>query len=143
MPIGLFLHIPGAAPVNHTAPHIRAACAAARSTIRRRGFTLVAAHAAARACRAGAADGTFNRAAAAAWFTAEAVALAVGWPGSNVGRPKRLVLTLGTWSPGNGASREMVDPAPVAPRGAAPALTQAEGSIVAAQLVRLASEWAA
>ena len=115
MPLGLYAHVPGWSPLNHTAPHIRAACAAARSCIRRRGFTLVAAHAAAAACRAGAVHGSYNRAAAAAWFAAEAVALSVGWP-STAGRPARLALALGAWAPGSGASRALVGPAPVAPR---------------------------
>jgi hypothetical protein len=117
---------------------MRAACAAARSAIRRRGFTVVAAHAAARACRAGAADGTYNRGAAAAWFAAEAVCLAVGWPGSSAGRPKRLALSLGTWSPGSGAVRQSLGPLPVAPRGAAPALNQADGTVVSAGWSRAA-----
>lgn len=120
MPLGLYLHIPGLPPQDHTAPHIRAACAAARSVIRRRGFTLVASHSAARAVRAGAAMHEVNRAAAAAWFAAEAVALAVGWPGSNIGRPKRLALSLGTWSPGNGACRQCVERPPVAPKAPPP-----------------------
>ena len=115
MPLGLCIHVPGWEALDHTATHVRGACAAARSVIRRSGFTLVAAHAAARACRAGAAHGSYNRAAAAAWFRAEAVALSVGWP-SGSGRPARLALALGTWSPGSGASRIITGPAPVAPR---------------------------
>ena len=150
MPLGLFIHVPGWSPIDHAAPHIRAACAAARSCIRRRGFTLVASHAAARACRNGAEPGSFNRAAAAAWFAAEAVALSVGWPGSSAGQPRRLALTLGTWSPGNGACRQAIGPLPVAPRGRGkPALSQAEGAIVqegwsrAAYLLALAAGEAA
>ena len=117
MPLGLYVHVPGWAPLNHGAPHVAAACAAARSTIRRRGFTLVAAHAAARAVRAGAPLFTVNRGAAAAWFAAEAVALSVGWP-SSAGRPARLALALATWAPGQGAARRVSTPVPTAPRRA-------------------------
>ena len=104
MPLGLCVVVPGWSPLDHSLPHVRAACAAARSCIRRRGFTLVVAHAAARAVRAGAPLWSVNRAGAAAWFAAEAVALSVGWPGGS-GRPARLALGLATWSPGSGAVR--------------------------------------
>lgn len=116
MPMGLAITVPGWGPLNHEAPNVRAACAAARSCIRRRGFTIVAAFAAARACRAGAEPWAYNRAAAAAWFAAEAVARSVGWP-SSAGRPARLALQLATWSPRTGAVRVLF------PRGklAAPA----------------------
>ena len=97
MPLGLSFSAPGM-DVNLARPNFHGACSAARSCIRRNGFTLYECWHAARTCLRGAPPADFNRAAAATWFKAQAIGLAVGWPGGRV--PHGATMSLASWTPG-------------------------------------------
>ena len=111
MPLGLSFSAPGV-DINMSRPNLTGACAAARSVIRRNGFTLYQCWEAARFCLRGAEPGTFNRAAAATWFKAQAVAIIVAWPGGRA--PHGAAMSLASWSPGAHGRRPRLAPQPSA-----------------------------